>query len=74
MHYSQMDWQALEGEVTYDRRGCRGFFPWNPGQSPTQYFDLMKDSKDFRQKFLLDLLPLLYGSIGAAITWLLTKR
>lgn len=74
LHYSQMNWEALKGEVLYDRRGCRGFLSWNPGHNPAQHFELMRDSRDFRRKLLLGLLPLLYGSIGAGITWLLTRR
>jgi hypothetical protein len=74
LHYSVMNWDALRGEVVADRRGCTGFMKWNPGHTPTQHFQLMKESADFRRKLLLGLLPLLYGSIGALVTWLVTRQ
>ena len=70
LHYQEMNWEALMSETQWDRRGCPGFIKWNPGHTPAQHFDLMRESNEFRRKLVIGLLPLLGVALGAAIAWL----
>ena len=70
LHYTEPNWDAVLGEVHYNRRACSGFCHHSGGRLPADHFQIEKDSTEFRRKLWLGLLPLLYGSIGAAIAWL----
>jgi hypothetical protein len=74
LHYTIPNWDAILGEVNFDRRGCIGFFRHNPGRSPTEHLKLESQAKEFHRKMVLELLPLLYGTIGGIIGWLLGRR
>jgi hypothetical protein len=74
LHYVEPDWAAVFEETDQNRRGCRGFFRQSPGRTPAEHFELEKESIAFRRKLWLGVLPLLYGSVGAAIGWWFSRR
>lgn len=74
LDYVAPNWEAVLSEANSDRRGCPGFFGHSPGHSPADHFQLENAAKEFRRKLMLGLLPLLYGSIGAAVGWFLRRH
>lgn len=71
LHYGEANWDAILGEVNHDRRGCCGFLRHEWGVAPQEHFKLQSDILEFRRKLWLGLLPLVYGTIGVVIGWLL---
>jgi hypothetical protein len=73
LHYSEPNWDAVIGETCCDRRGCPGFVRHVWGRTPEEHFTLESDTAEFRRKLVLGLLPLVYGTLGVMIGWLLKR-
>jgi hypothetical protein len=73
LHYVSANWDAVFGEVNCDRRGCLHFMKWNPGRDPSEHLKMESGAIDFRRNLVLQLAPVLYGTIGAVVGWLLSR-
>ena len=75
--YFRPNWEATLDEANRDRRGCRGFFRQIPGRTPAEHLELeresKRDSKEFRRKLWLGLIPLLGVALGVALGWFLRR-
>ena len=73
LHYGGPSWEPVLTEVSWDQRGCRAFRRHSPGRTPAEHLKLEDGAIEFRRKLMLGLLPVLYGSLGAAIGWFLAN-
>ena len=73
MHYGKPDWEPVLTETGWDRRGCPAFYRHDPGRTPVEHLRLERERVEFRRQLVLKLPPVVYGSLGAIIGWLLTR-
>lgn len=59
------DFNVIYEELERPRRRCRGFYPYDPGRSPSKHLDLVQRTAEKRLRFWLIL-------VGAVLVGLIT--
>lgn len=71
--YVGTDAEGIFDEVQKERRGCKGFFRYRPGWSPTGHQDMLLKALERRKNFFYVLLGSFIGSLLSLIINRLTN-